>query len=377
MLPSGADSETRELAGGMAFTPFHLGGLTLRNRFIRSATVEGMAAPDGTPRPELKVFYERLARAELALISTSACAPVRNWVPASKNRLALQSDAVLPMWEEIFRAIHKAGSLASVQLASLTQLDGEEVGPFPYAHGIRQLAPRELLWIADAYGRAAARARKAGADAVQIHAGHGYPLGQFLSPLFNRREDAYGGSAENRARIFVEIRRAVASWAGPDFPVWIKMNTLDGVAGGMGIEDAEEYGPILSRANFAAIEVTGGSRSPEATFTPLGPAGKDHWFEGYFVEQAARIKARTDLPVAVVGGIRRWETAEEILCTGKADLISLCRPLIFEPGLVMRWRSGDCRPSACISCNSCFGRVAGGKIISCAQSGKSNRKTEG
>jgi 2,4-dienoyl-CoA reductase-like NADH-dependent reductase (Old Yellow Enzyme family) len=256
MLPSGADSETRKLAGGTAFTPFHLGGLKLSNRFVRSATVEGMAAPDGTPRPELKAFYERLARAEVALISTSACAPDRSWVPASKNRLALQNDAVLPMWEGIFRAIHRAGSLASVQLASLTQLDGEEVGPFPHSPGIRQLSAQEILRIADVYGQAAARARKAGADAVQLHAGHGYPLGQFLSPFFNRREDAYGGSAENRARILVEIRRAVESWAGPDFPVWIKMNSLDGVAGGMGIEDAEEYGRILSRANFAAIEVT-------------------------------------------------------------------------------------------------------------------------
>jgi len=350
-----------------AFIPFPFAGLKMPNRFIRSATLERMAAPDGSPLPELKALYEALARGRVGLISTGSCTPDRSWIPNSTARLTLDCEETLPVWEEVFRAIHRAGSLVSVQLAPFFLLDGKWVAPFSHAPEIHQLQPEEIERLVLSYGKAAARARKAGADAVQVHAAHGHPLGQFLSPHFNRREDDYGGSSQNRARIFVEIRRAMADRAGKDFPVWIKMNGVDGIPGGMTIEDAEPYGPILSRAGYAAIEVSGGASRPDAICTAGGPVIKEDWFEGYFLEEAARIKAHTDLPVAVVGGIRKLEMVERVLSEGKADLIALCRPFIREPNLVRRWESEDRRPSICISCNGCRAMAQKGKGLFCVQ----------
>jgi len=350
-----------------AFIPYTFAGLKLPNRFIRSATLERMAAPDGSPLPELKAMYEELARGRVGLISTGSCTPDRSWVPNSTARLSLDREETLPVWEEVFRAIHRAGSLVSVQLTPFFLLDGKWVGPFSHAPEIHRLQPEEIERLVLSYGKAAARARKAGADAVQVHAAHGHPLGQFLSPYFNRREDDYGGSSQNRARIFVEIRRAMADKAGKDFPVWIKMNGVDGFPGGMTIEDAEPYGEILSRAGYAAIEVSGGTRSPNTTCAAGGPVRKEDWFEGYFLEQAARLKVHTDLPVAAVGGIRKMEMVERVLSEGKADLIALCRPLIREPHLVRRWESKDFRPATCISCNGCRAMMQKGKGLFCVK----------
>jgi len=349
------------------FNPCVLGKLILPNRFIRSATLERMAAPDGSPSPELKALYEVLARGGVGLISTGSCTPDRSWIPNFHGRLALDRDQTLPVWEEVFRAIHRAGSLVSVQLSPFFLLDGKPVGPFSSTPEIHALRPDEIERIALSYGKTAARARKAGADAVQVHAGHGHPLGQFLSPWFNRREDGYGGSPLNRARIFFDIRRAIGDSAGEDFPVWIKMNATDGLPGGMGIEEAELYGRLLSEAGYAAIEVTGGTNRPEAICTPSGPVRKEDWFEGYFVEYAARLKSHTSLPVAAVGGIRTLDMAERILKEGKADLIAFCRPLIREPLLIRRWEGGDTRPAACVSCNGCRAMMQKGKGLFCVQ----------
>ncbi|MBW2562414.1 MAG: NADH:flavin oxidoreductase, partial [Deltaproteobacteria bacterium] len=240
---------------------------------------------------------------------------------------------------------------------------GRSVGPFAYRPGVNPLGIDEIEQIVETYAMAASRARKVGADAIQIHAGHGYPLGQFLSPFFNRREDRYGGSSYNRARIFLEIRKAIAERAGTDFPVWIKMNAYDSVPGGMTPEDAEPYGTILGDAGYSAIEVTGGS--PEGSYDSRGPLKRDSWFEGYYVDHAARIKATCDLPVVAVGGIRRLKMVEEILSKGGADMISMSRPFICEPDLILRWQSGETKPSHCKSCNGCVELMRKGKGLVC------------
>lgn len=205
-------------------------------------------------------------------------------------------------------------------------------------------------------------------DAVQIHGGHGYPLSQFLSPYFNRREDAYGGSHENRARIFVEIRRAIEGSCGAGYPVWIKMNGFDGIPGGIDAEDAEIYAEILGDAGYAAIEVTGGSMI--GSCTSRGPNKKEEWREGYYLDTAARVKEHSRVPVVAVGGIRRLEMVSAILARGTADMIALSRPLIREPDLIARWVSGDGAPARCISCNGCFELVQKGKPLACVQEKK-------
>jgi len=341
-------------------------GLKFRNRFIRSATMEGMASQDnGAPTEALKELYRQLAAGGVGLISTSACLSDRSWVPDPRGHLSLHGDSGLSTWEDTVETVHREGALISVQLGPFFYVNGQPVGPSAYRPGVHALLPEEIEHLVYTFGAAAKRARKIGADAVQVHAGHGYPVSQFLSPFYNRREDEYGGSPSNRARILIEIRRAIADSAGKDFPVWIKMNSFDGVPGGITPEDTDEYGSILSEAGYGAIEVTGGS--PGGSHDSRGPLKKEEWFEGYYLKNAARMKKHTDLPVAAVGGIRRLEIINRILADNKADLIALSRPLIREPNLIQRWMAGDLNPAACISCNGCLRVMQQKKGLFCVQ----------
>lgn len=347
------------------FSPFQLKGLKLKNRFIRSATMEGMASDDGSPSGELIELYSKLASGGVALVSTSACHSDRTWVPNPKGHLYLDTDDTLDKWEKMVKEVHRAGAKISLQLGPFFIYKGKPVGPSAYRPGVHELTVGEIEQLVMAIANAAERAQKIGIDIVQAHAGHGYPISQFISPFYNKRADQYGGSPENRARILVEIRQAIADRTGKDFPVWIKMNSLDGQPGGMTPVDTDHYGQILSQAGYSAIEVSGGS--PGGTHDSRGPLKKEDWFEGFYLQGASRVKANTDLPVSAVGGIRRWEMIDRIISENMADLISLSRPLIREPNLINRWNSGDLNPAACISCNGCAKLLRKGQSIRCVQ----------
>jgi 2,4-dienoyl-CoA reductase-like NADH-dependent reductase (Old Yellow Enzyme family) len=349
----------------LAFKPTRLMGLNLRNRFIRSATIEGMAEPDGSPGPALKGLYEDLASGGMGLISTGACCPDPEWINVSKGQLVLNDRSDLSVWQAVIRAVHDRGACISLQMAPFVFLNGKLTGPSAYQEGVVVIDKDQIERLVIAYARTAELARRAGMDAVQVHGGHGYGLSQFLSPFFNQRTDNYGGSDENRVRIFTQIRRAIADSAGDDFPVWIKMNALDGVRGGLTPDLASAYGPLLAKAGYRAIEVTGGVMA--GTHNSRGPVDKSQWTEGYYLEGARKVKAATDLPVCAVGGIRTLEMVESILSEGTADMISLSRPLIREPGLVNRWASGDTTPAKCISCNGCFNLMVKGQGLYCVQ----------
>jgi 2,4-dienoyl-CoA reductase-like NADH-dependent reductase (Old Yellow Enzyme family) len=347
------------------FEPCTVMGLSLPNRFIRSATLEGLADADGAPSSELKRVYTDLATGGVGLISTSACLADREWVPSSVRFLSLHSDHILSRWEDMVRAVHQAGARLSVQLAPFFLVNGNPVGPFAYKEGIKPLSLPEIEQLVSLYALAAERAKILGADAVQVHGGHGYPLSQFLSPFYNRRQDNYGGSPFNRTRIFLDIRRAVADRCGEAFPVWIKMNALEGIPGGIAPEDAEIYGQLLSAGGYGAIEVTGGSL--EGSYDSRGPLDKKLWVEGYYVELASRVKAHSRVPVVAVGGLRDLTMIETIFSEDKADLMAMSRPFIHEPDLIRRWRSRDRRPALCQSCNGCLASVHQGKGLRCVQ----------
>ena len=357
---------------GTAFNPVNIMGLNLRNHFIRSATMEGMAAPDGAPGPGLRDLYQNLASGGVGLISTSSCSLAPEWINASRGQLVLNEKCDLSAWEELIHGIHAHGALISLQMAPFVYLGGQLAGPSEYEPGVHVVTEEEIERLVSTYAKAAALARKMGMDAVQVHAGHGYGLSQFLSPHFNRREDAYGGSVENRFRIFDDIRKAIAEAAGEDFPVWIKMNSFDGIPGGLIPDQAAPYGTLLEKTGYGAIEVTGGSMS--GSHNSRGPLKKREWFEGFYLEGAAKVKATTALPVSAVGGIRKLEMIDRILsddpADGVADLISLSRPLIREPDLINRWSKGDTAPSRCVSCNGCSEMMGKGKGLFCVQETK-------
>ena len=223
----------------------------------------------------------------------------------------------------------------------------------------RELTISEIEEIIGDFAKAAARAKAAGFDAVQIHCAHGYLLNQFLARNSNRRTDAYGGGIEGRARALLEVYLRIRETVGDDYPVLIKQNCADFVEDGLELEESLWVAQRLAEMGIDAVEVSGGvwdTTAEEGKSIQKGVPQKRP--EGYFLPHIEKFKQSVAVPVIAVGGIRAFETAQEIVREGKADLVSLCRPFIHEPHLLKRWHSGDRSPARCVSCNQCLARTA-------------------
>jgi 2,4-dienoyl-CoA reductase-like NADH-dependent reductase (Old Yellow Enzyme family) len=212
----------------------------------------------------------------------------------------------------------------------------------------------DFRMVAEAFGKAAARVQEAGFDGVQIHAAHGYLLSEFLSPFYNKRNDQYGGSLENRARLLLEVVHNIRDKVEDRFPVMVKMNSQDFVTGGLTVEEMLEVASMLASAGIDAIELSGGTRY-SGDYVPVRPGKLDtENKEVFYLEAAKKFKERLRVPLMLVGGIRSYAVAERIIREGIADYISLSRPLIREPDLVNRWKSGDTGKARCLSDNLCY-----------------------
>jgi 2,4-dienoyl-CoA reductase-like NADH-dependent reductase (Old Yellow Enzyme family) len=355
------------------FDTTQINGMTLANRFVRSATWEGMAAEDGAVTPRLIDTVTRLAQGGVGLI-ISGHAYVLPEGQAGPQQMGIYKDDLIGGLRSMTDAVHDAGGKMVAQLAHAGTFAAETLTLTPphvvsVFEGLSK-TPRHELTLDDiqhlvtAYARAAERAKAAGFDGVQIHAAHGYLFSQFLSPAYNRRNDANGGSIENRSRALCETVSAVRQAVGPEFPVLVKINAWDDVESGLTLEDSVATARLLQAAGINAIEVSGGfltskTRSPSR----LGINNPEK--EAYFEKGAAACKQALNIPVILVGGIRSLEKARELLAGGAADYISMCRPLIREPGLINRWHSGDTRPARCSSDNLCFRPAFKGEGIYC------------
>ena len=213
------------------------------------------------------------------------------------------------------------------------------------------MTARDIANTIEDFVKAAARAKRAHFDGVQLHVAHGYLLSSFLSPYTNKRSDAYGGSTEKRTRIVVEIVRGIRSKLGMDYPVIVKLNASDYLRGGLTVEECSEVAKILENEGIDGIEVSAGTAESGKASYWKGPFSEED--EGYFVSMAFRIKSAVSVPVFGLGGIRTEVVMERILKEGKVDLISMCRPFIRDPLLVKKIRTGQTERSECISCNKC------------------------
>ena len=201
------------------------------------------------------------------------------------------------------------------------------------------MATGEIQELPAMYARTAACARNAGFSGVHVHAGHGFLLSQFLSPLFNRRDDGYGGSIEARCRIVVEVLDAVRRAVGPSFPVGIKINSTDNLEGGLTGDDALEVVRLLDRTSVDLIDISGGTYFPGARASSDGSSDG----EPYFLEFAKRARGVTDVPLMLTGGFRRRTQAVDAVASGTVDMVSLARAMILNPRLAEVWLSGDYR----------------------------------
>jgi len=340
------------------FQPVVLSNLTLRNRFMRSATAERLSEPDGTPKPELARMMAELARGGVGLIVLGHTF-VRPDGKASVGMAGLWRDEQVPAFAHIAEAVHAEGGVIAIQInhggrqANPTFVDGPLLAPsalppseWEPAH--RELAPDEIGALIDCYGEAARRVKEAGFDAVQIHGAHGYLVSQFLSPHANRRHDEWGGSVENRSRFLREVAGRVRQRVGRGYPVLIKLGLADFIPGGLTLEDGLKVVEMLEDMDIDLLEISGGAGPGNARANIRSEED-----EAYFLPWAREARQRTRLPIALVGGIRSLPVMQSVIDEGAADIISMSRPFIREPDLVKKLANGIATRASCISCGLC------------------------
>ncbi len=341
-----------------------------------------MAEENGICTTKLIDLIRRLAEGEVGLIITSH-SYVRRDGQAGPKQIGIYSDELIPGLAEMAEAVHgfngkivaqlaHAGFFANPKLTGLPVVCMSLLEGYGQAERI-EMSKEDIEALTDAFALAAARARDAGLDGVQIHAAHGYLLSQSLSPVFNRRTDEYGGDIKNRARFLIKVVRKIKRTVGLDFPVLVKMNCSDFLPNGLELSEAITVSKLLAQEGVCAVEVSGGtivSGDLSPTRTKITSQGK----EAYFRDSARAIKAAGHTKVILVGGIRSLDLAEEIFQKGYCDLISMSRPFIREPNLVLRWKSGDTRRAACLSDNLCFGPARAGEGIYCVVEMKGTEK---
>ena len=357
------------------FEASKISGLKLKNRFIRSATLEGMAAADGNCTPRLTEYMVDLARGGVGLIISSHCY-VQNVGKVRDGQLGIHTDEMIPGLREMTREVHENGGKMVCQLSHAGFLfnltDGGEIPIAPSDISVagldekprREMTGEDIRDVVDAFATAAARARTAGFDGVQIHGAHGYLISEFISPMFNHRTDRYGGSIKNRARLALEVLKAIRKSAGDDFPVLIKINCKEFTDQGLQPEEFLKVGKTLADAGIDAIEVSGGLLIKSKMLpNQLGINNEEK--EAYFRHEAKALKQKINIPVILVGGNRSFHIAERLVADRVADYISMSRPFIREPHLINRWAAGNYSKAACVSDNLCFQPLLEGKGIYC------------
>jgi 2,4-dienoyl-CoA reductase-like NADH-dependent reductase (Old Yellow Enzyme family) len=345
----------------MLFTSASIGTLTLPNRLVRSATAERMADLEGRVKPGLIDLYRQLARGGVGLIITGH-AYVHPSGQAHPEMMGIHSDTMLPGLSSLAAAVHREGGRVVVQInhggmQCSRETVSETIAPSAVDAAFlkrpaREMTRAEIDLVIQAYGDAARRAREAGFDGVQIHGAHGYLIGQFLSPFVNRRQDEWGGDLEGRTRFLRAVCGAVREQVGQDYPVFIKLGMVDGMEGGLTPQESVRVVAALEKMGLDGVEVSGGIGGGRNLNTRPGIDARAD--EAYFRPLARRARPVTGLPILLVGGLRSRTVMEDVLASGDADFISICRPLICEPDLPQRMEAGLQERAACISGNRCW-----------------------
>jgi len=359
---------------GTLFDAVAIGSLTLPNRLVRSATWEGMCEEDGRPKPQLAELYRDLVRGGVGLI-ISGYTFVRADGKQLPGKMGIHTDELLPALTELTGAVHEAGGRIFCQLVHAgAQASAKVIGQAPlapsavqapnYAEIPRELGIHEIGELVSAFAEGAGRAQAAGFDGVQLHGAHGYLINQFLSPLMNRREDAYGGGLANRMRFLEMVCTAVRRQVGPDYPVTIKLTAADHLEGGFEFAEAMQVAQRLEELGIDAVEISSGTGA-SGKETPVRQGIDRPEQEAYNALYARRLKEAVGVPIMVVGGLRSGAVLRRLLQDGEADLFSLSRPLIRQPDFVNRLRQDEDARATCISCNGCFRPARKGEGIYC------------
>ena len=373
------------------FTPAKLGPIELRNRTIRSAAFEGMGK-DYNPTDMLHDYHVSVAKGGVGM-TTLAYAGVCRSALSFTTQLWLRPEIVNDL-RRITDDIHAEGAKASIQIGhcgNMTHRSTAGGTPVGATTGFnlysptfcRGLRPDELKVIARCFGDAVHTARDAGFDCVEVHAGHGYLISQFLSPYTNRRRDSFGGPLENRMRFMHMCLDQVMEAAGSDMAVVVKTNMRDGFKGGLEIDDCLTVAKEIERHGVHGIVLSGGFVSKAPMYVMRGEMPiysmtyymKQLWLkygvrlagkymipsvpfeELYFLDDARRFRSELKLPLIYVGGVCSRENADKVLDEEGFDFIQMGRALLNDPAFVNKMKADPCHHSACEHVNYCIARM--------------------
>jgi len=356
------------------FSSTKIGTMKVRNRIVMPPMGTGFGTGDGTVTERHRNYYEARAKGGVGLIIVEIATPSgeRKYGP---NTLGLFDDGLIPSWKELAKAVHAHGAKVAAQIMDpgpegASILSGRPpLAASPVAsHTIREV-PRELTieeieGVIDDFAEAARRGRDAGLDAIEIHAAHGYALvGSFLSPFFNKRTDAYGGSLEGRLKLLLDIIKAIKAKTGRDFPVIVRMSGDDRIPGGRTPQETQFIAPILVEAGVDALEISGGV-VPHVFWALVPPSGTPLALNAPFAEVVKKV---VSVPVICVGRINSPQLAEFVLESDKADLVSMGRALMADPELPNKAKAGNFEDIApCVADNvGCLGSAMMGNPATC------------
>lgn len=374
----------------LLFTPVTLGPLTLRNRSIRSAAFESMC-PGNAPSSQLLAYHRSVAAGGVGMTTVAYAAVTRSGL-SFERQLWMRPEIVAGL-RELTDAVHAEGAAASIQLGHCGNMSHKSIcGCLPVGASsgfnlysptfVRGLRADELPEMAKAYGRSVCLAREAGFDAVEIHAGHGYLISQFLSPSTNHRKDEFGGTLANRMRFMEMVMEEVMKAAGNDMAVLVKMNMCDGFRGGMELDESLQVARKLQDLGAHALVLSGGFVSKAPMYVMRGEMPirtMTHYMtcwwlkygvrlvgkymipsvpfrEAYFLEDALKFREALDIPLVYVGGLVSRQKIEEVLNHG-FEAVQMGRALLNEPDFVNRMRREENARCNCRHSNYCIARM--------------------
>ena len=373
------------------FTEASIGPITLRNRTIRSAAFESMC-PGYAPSQQLLDYHRSVAAGGVGMTTVAYAAVAQSGL--SFDRQLWMRKEIVPGLRKLTDSVHKEGAAASIQLGHCGNMSHKKIcGETPVGASsgfnlysptfVRGLRRDELRVMAKTYGNAVRLARESGFDAVEIHAGHGYLISQFLSPYTNHRKDEYGGSLDNRMRFMDEVMAEVMKAAGNDMAVLVKMNMRDGFKGGMDIEESLQVAHRLVNDGAQALVLSGGfvSKAPMYVMRGAMPIKAmthymDCWWlkwgvrmvghlmipsvpfkEAYFLDDAMLFRKEIkNIPLVYVGGLISREKIEDVLDKG-FEFVQMGRALLNEPGFVKRMKLDVNARCTCKHSNYCIARM--------------------
>ena len=345
------------------FSPIKVGPLTLKNR-IEAAPVNISNLPmSGYPTAENIAIFEGKAKGGAAIVHMGECRIDLKTGISHKLCIALDDPEVLPYLHAATDAIKKHNAFAAVELihpgtrANPEYYDGPiwgpSAGPGHLGKDYSELDQATIDYIVERFGDAAEMAKLGGVDLVMIHAGHGWLLHQFLSPLNNRRTDKYGGSLENRARITMEVIANIRKKCGKDFPIEVRMSGTEIVEGGLTLQDQIEFAKLLD-GKVDLIHVTSGTFHVPSTNQHMIPNGFLPQGCNVYLAEAIK-KEMKHTPVVTVGALGDPELMESIIAEGRADIVALARPLLADPELPNKLKAGKAdQVSPCLRCMACI-----------------------